>query len=217
MRLYDIILFDLDDTLYTTSSGLWEAISVRIYSYMQDVLSIPTEEIHTLRRAYLDQYGTTLAGLMENCVVDPHDYLDYVHDVSLQSYIDPNPHLDQMLQSLPQNKIIFTNASEGHAQRVLDRLGISSHFSAIIGVETLQFINKPQPEAFHRVLNLLHDPAPGTCIMVEDRAVNLKPAHALGMGTVLVNGEAALPWVDHRINSILELAPLLNPPPAQTD
>ncbi|MBN2555298.1 MAG: pyrimidine 5'-nucleotidase [Anaerolineales bacterium] len=217
MRPYDIILFDLDDTLYTPSSGLWEAISERIYSYMQHVLSIPIEQIHTLRKAYLDQYGTTLAGLMDNGVVDPHDYLDYVHDVSLHTYIEPNPSLSHMLQSLPQKKIVFTNASEGHARRVLDRLGIASHFAAVIGVETLKFINKPQPEAFQRVLKLLHDPDPSTCIMVEDRAVNLKPAHDFGMGTVLVDSDASLPWIDHRINNILELAFLLKPTPAQTD
>lgn len=210
MSPYEYILFDLDDTLYTASSGLWNAIACRMYTYMLDVLDIPADAIHPLRKAYLEQYGTTLAGLMEHYpAVDARDYLDYVHDVDLERYIPPDPRLDRMLASLPQHKVVFTNASRLHAERVLHRLGVERHFEDIIGMEALNFVNKPHPDAYIRALERLTIPDPGVCVMIEDRAVNLQPAAELNMLTVLLDDGETYPWVHHFVESIYDLARVL--------
>ena len=210
MYTYQHILFDLDETLYTPNSGLWNAISGRIYTYMLDILGIPEADIHPLREAYLNQYGTTLGGLMTHYPdVNPDDYLAYVHDVDLDRFIPPDPQLDCTLAALPQKKVVFTNASRLHAERVLSRLGIGAHFEAIIGVEALDFINKPHPDAYTRALELIGDPEPATCVMVEDRAVNLKTAADFNMLTILLDDGETYPWVDHVVGSIHHILELL--------
>jgi putative hydrolase of the HAD superfamily len=95
------IFFDLDDTLYPASSGLWQQIKQRIGLYMRDELNIPTEKVESLRREYFEQYGTTLRGLQQHYTFDMADFLAYVHDVPLTDYIQPNPLLRSVLETLP--------------------------------------------------------------------------------------------------------------------
>jgi putative hydrolase of the HAD superfamily len=90
-----------------------------------------------------------------------------------------------MLTSIRHNKVVFTNASREHAERVLDLLGIRHHFHRIIDVRDVEYESKPQPVAYERVCELLGT-LPEECILVEDNARNLIAARELGMVTVLV-------------------------------
>ena len=105
-----VILFDLDDTLYARSCGLWPAIGQRINDYMMERLSLPPEVAIAMRQVYLDKYGTTLNGLRAEFGIDTEDYLAYVHDLPLERYLEPSRDLDQMLARLPLRKVIFTNS-----------------------------------------------------------------------------------------------------------
>jgi putative hydrolase of the HAD superfamily len=200
-----LIFLDLDDTLYPQTSGLWEAIGVRILSYMTDRVGIAEHKADELRANYLHQYGTTLNGLRAEHHIDPHDYLKYVHEVPIEDYILPDPALRNALAQLPQKLVIFTNASPEHAQRVLRRLGIEDQIDDMIDIVRLNFINKPMPEAYKRALTLVDNPDPSTCVMVDDRGVNLLPGAALGMKTILVGRTDSPPGIDARIENIVDL------------
>lgn len=126
-----------------------------------------------------------MRGLQLNHHIDPEEFLRYVHDIPLDQYLRPNPELDAALASIPQEKVIFTNASREHAEQVLEQLGIRRHFSRIVDVRDMDYESKPQAPAYRRVCELLSvDPA--NCLLVEDNVRNLQPAKALGMTTVLV-------------------------------
>lgn len=207
------ILFDLDDTLYAAQCGLWAAIGQRIDRYMVERLGLAPEATAAQRRHYLETYGTTLNGLRHDHHIDPHEFLHFVHDVPVASFLAPSAELDAMLARLPQTKAIFTNADAPHAQRVLDCLGIGRHFDRIIDIHTLEFVNKPDRRAYERALSLIGAP-PEACLFVDDAVRNLRPARALGLTTVLVapalNGTVALPdGVDARIDHILQLEAVL--------
>lgn len=187
-------LFDLDDTVYAAQCGLWAAIGKRIDLFMVERLGLAPETVVAQRRHQ----------------VDPHAYLDFVHDLPLPNYLSPNAALDAMLTRLPMTKAIFTNADAAHARRVLDCLGIARHFAQIIDIHTLEFINKPDARAYQRALALL-GARPEECVFSDDAPRNLRPAHDLGLLTVLVRaGDQALPnGVDFQIQSILELEGVL--------
>lgn len=214
-------LFDLDNTLYPPDVGLWGAITERINLYMTERLQLPPAEAAALRRQYLNAFGTTLNGLRQDFGIDAMEYLDFVHNLPLDRYLRPAPALDAMLARLPLVKVIFTNADERHAGRVLDRLGIRRHFTRIIDILALNFVNKPDPAAYRRALQLLAA-EPAECVFVEDTLYNLLPAHDLGMCTVLVGARsteragAAEPGVDHHIAHILELENLLAAAPCRS-
>jgi putative hydrolase of the HAD superfamily len=185
------LLFDLDDTLYPRSSGVMDEIRRLMIRYLSERLDISEEEANTLRRHYFTTYGTTMRGLQINYHIDPDEYLSYVHNIALDRYLKANARLDEVLGSLPQTKVVFTNASRQHAGRVLDILGIRRHFDRIVDVRDLGYNCKPEPSAYQIICELI-GARPEECLLIEDNMRNLEPAKALGMMTVLVpdNGTA---------------------------
>jgi putative hydrolase of the HAD superfamily len=113
-----------------------------------------------------------------------------------------------VLASLPQQKVVFTNASREHAERVLDVLGIRQRFVRIVDVRDMDYQSKPEPSAYQRICKLLNV-EPQECILVEDNARNLRPAKALGMVTVLVDGDGRDDSVDYAISRIEEIGHVL--------
>jgi putative hydrolase of the HAD superfamily len=205
MPAYRVLFFDLDDTLYPSSNGLWEAIGERINTFMNERLSIPPTQVIALRDQYLQTFGTTLNGLIENHHVDPQEYLNYVHDVPIDNMLDPDPELRSMLQELHQKKVIFTNASGDHVTRVLQRLGVEDLFDQVIDIIALEFSNKPNPLAYRKALDFTSEDDPSACVLVEDRMDNLLPAGAMGMTTVLVGGIPHGNQADFQLQRITDL------------
>lgn len=200
------LFFDLDDTLYPSNNGVWDEISKRISQYMIDRIGLTKSEAEARRRRYYRQFGTSLTGLMVDHQVDPEDYLEYVHDIPLDRHLHRSEPLEQLLSSLPQPKAVFTNASRGHAQRVLAQLGIEAHFDRIIAIEDTGLINKPELRAYTRALELVGLSNGERSLFADDRPENLKPAAGLGMTTVLVSRRSyPLDHIDHQIPTILDL------------
>ncbi len=206
--MFTHLLMDLDETLYPRNAGLMTEIGRRIPLYMVVRMGMSPEQAEILRRRFFIQYGTSLRGLQLEYNIDPFDYLQFVHDVPLANYLSPDPALDAMLGRIPLHKVIFTNADTAHARRVMDRLGVSHHFPLVVDIHAVDFYCKPFREAYDYILRVLSVPAV-SCIMVEDSARNLLPAHQLGMTTVLVDGAPA-EGVDHHISDLMQLEALVS-------
>ncbi len=203
---YTTIFFDLDDTIYSSETGLWEAIRARMSQYMFERVGLPWQQIPGLRHYYYKTYGTTLRGLQRHYQVDADDYLAYVHDLPLERYLQPVPELRTMLLSLPQQRLIFTNADADHAQRVLALLGVMDCFDGIIDVRAIQFACKPELVAYQRALALAGNPDPRQCVFLDDSLTNLAPAHQMGFTTVLVGSHTdGNPVAVHTISDLSEL------------
>ena len=184
-------LFDLDNTLYSPYSEIFPRIHERMQLYIMDRFGASPEEADHLRFVYFKKYGTTLAGLMAERKIDPQDFLDYVHDVPLDS-IAPDPRINRALSRLPGRKIIFTNADKKHARRILAHLGLTTYFEAIFDITDSAFVCKPETAAYQALLDRYGLPA-GNCWMVDDMERNLHAAAQLGMTTVWLRHEA--PWL----------------------
>ena len=203
---YTDLFFDLDDTLYESGNGLWEAIRGRMSQYMVEKLGLPEDEVPALRRTYFLTYGTTLRGLQRHHNVNADEYLAYVHDLPLQKYLQPILELRKMILSLAQQCWIFTNADADHARRVLKALDLEGCFQSIIDVRAIQFACKPEVIAYQRALQLAGDPNPHQCVLLDDSTMNLLTAHQLGFTTVLVNRNGdSHPGIDHTIPNLLDL------------
>lgn len=203
------IFFDLDDTLYPSSCGLWPELIRRMERYMHEQLAIPIEEIPALRQYFFRTYGTTLRGLQIERSVDAREYLDYVHNVPLQEYLNPDPALREMLLQLKQRRLIFTNADANHARRVLRVLGVEDCFDTIIDILNIAPYCKPQPEAYQTALKLAGDPDPAACLMIDDSLRNLHGARLCGMHTVRVGSDETASECDASISRLVELPALL--------
>lgn len=202
----DLLLFDLDNTMYPRELGLWQEIDKRILDYVCELLDLPTQEARVVQKRYWQAYGTTIMGLMNEHGVDPAPYLAYVHDFDARRYLQPNPRLARLLSSLPQRKAIFTNATSDHARNVLGALGVLPYFDQLVGMGEIGFISKPHPLAYERCLAIL-GVAADRCLFVEDSAINLPPARTLGMRTVLL-GQADQGEADFYLTHIEEMGML---------
>ncbi|MHB0923133.1 MAG: pyrimidine 5'-nucleotidase [Bellilinea sp.] len=207
------LIFDLDDTLYPPSSGVWDAVGVRIDNFILENLAVPAEKVTMVRDDLFHRYGTTLRGLQVEFGVDPYKYLNYVHNIPLEDYLQPNPALRQILNQIDARKTIFTNSDQNHALRVLDRLRLGGIFDRIIDVMDVAPYCKPMPEAFKLALKILGDPDPSTCVVIEDSLRNVDTAREMGFRTILVgrhNGRADS--ADARLDSLEDLLDLRDLP-----
>lgn len=200
-------LFDLDNTLYPLESGLASTVSDKITDYVATLTGLVRDEARALQKRYLADHGLTLGGLMTHHNVDPDHYHAYLNDVDLTCLVVDDA-LRPALSRLPGRRIIFTNADEIHAGRVLDHLGLADLFDAVFHIADAGFEGKPALSAFEKII-AAHDIEPRTAAFFEDAERNLAPAAQLGMTTVLVGAHAAdsvAPFVHYRTPA---LAPFL--------
>ncbi|MEP7135885.1 MAG: pyrimidine 5'-nucleotidase [Chloroflexota bacterium] len=182
---FTTLFFDLDDTLYPNSTGLWKAIKERMNLYMHERMGIPAEQVPQLREQYFKMYGTTLRGLQARHKVDVEDYLAFVHDLPLKDFLTPNPTQREIIASLPSRKLIFTNADSNHARRVLAVLQLEDLFDGIVDVNAVAPYCKPMPEAFAIAQELANEPDPRKCVMIDDLPRTTKAALEVGMPSIL--------------------------------
>ncbi|MGB0670510.1 MAG: pyrimidine 5'-nucleotidase [Rhodospirillales bacterium] len=200
-------VFDLDNTLYDSRYNLFHQIDLRMRAFVQEFLRLGPDDAFRVQKQYFREYGTTLRGLMARHALDPAPYLAHVHDIDL-SMIPPNPELDALLAALPGRKVIFTNASANHAERVVERLGIARHFDGCLDIVGTNYVPKPERATYDQLVAQF-GLSPTSCVMVEDMARNLKPAKDLGMATVWVETESDFareggedPHVDYRTTDL---------------
>ena len=206
---FTTVFFDLDDTLYPPSTGIWQAIRERMVLFMQVKLGLPPDEINALRRKYYEVYGTTLRGLQLHHQVDSDEFLAYVHDLPIAQMVQPDLELRAMLLAMHVRKFVFTNADTAHAGRILAALGVSDCFDGINDLRARDFYCKPDLEAYHRVLAHSGESWPQNCLYLDDAPRNLIPARELGMRTVLVGEGAPNPDADLTISRPHDLGKVL--------
>lgn len=158
----------------------------RINLYMHERLNLSWEVIPDMRRYYFRNFGTTMRGLIRDFNIDRNDYLQFVHDVPLNEYIRPDERLRQVLTSLPQRKLIFTNADVPHAERVLNLIGIADCFDQVIDIIAISPECKPMPAAFRKALELSGETDVNRCAFADDSVSNLAAAKQAGFYAIRV-------------------------------
>lgn len=202
---FNVMLFDLDDTLYPHTSGVWNAVADKMNLYMVEVLGFDKAVVPSLRENLFRQYGTTLRGLKTVYNIDENDFLEYVHDIPLTRYLQPNRELAKTLSLYPVRKVIFTNASREHAERVISVIGLEGIFDQIIDILQISPWCKPFPEAFTKAFEIAGVGEPGDCIFLDDSQRNLLAARQLGVYTVQVGTESQSDCADAAVLSLLDL------------
>ncbi len=207
------VLFDLDNTLYPAECDLFSLIDVRINRYMEEVVAIDPLAVDGLRRRYWKDYGTTLQGLIRHHVVDPEDYLDYVHAVDVGSRLSFDNELQQTLRDLRLPSYVFTNGSRCHVDRVVTALGLDGLFADIFDIRIADYQPKPNPDPYRQVLDELALSG-DQCIMMEDQLQNLEMAKQFGMKTVLIGVDKTVlqdyNYVDAQLERPADIGKLLD-------
>jgi len=194
------LLFDLDNTLYSSRYGLEDNVSFRIRKFASALLGITPEEVHEIRKANMRQYGTCLEWLMaEKGFTDIEPYLAAVHPKDEADSLPRDDKLRALLAGIPIPKAILTNSPMEHADLILDKLGIADLFTHIFEVRQCGFKGKPQKEVFDHALNSLCLCA-AEVLFIDDNPHNVEVFIAYGGNGLLfdendVHADSSLPRI----------------------
>ncbi|KAJ7129564.1 pyrimidine 5-nucleotidase [Mycena epipterygia] len=183
------IFLDIDNTLYSASTGISAAMGKRIHDYFT-TLGLDEAEASVLHHKYYTQYGLALRGLILHHDVDPVDFdLKCDGSLPLEDLISPNPALRKLLQDIDRSKAnvwALTNAYRPHAERVLRILNLDDQIDGLIYCDYQQpnFVCKPDAQYYHEALEKAQVSDPSNCYFVDDNRVNVDAARALGWGHV---------------------------------
>jgi putative hydrolase of the HAD superfamily len=183
-------LFDLDNTLYSGDTKVFDQVDKKMSSFISEKLNVSVEQAKKIQKSYFHEYNTTLNGMIKNHNIDAEEFLEFVHDVDL-NFLKKDLDLHNELANLTGKKYIFTNGSKAHASNVTKRIGIENLFDGVFDIVDSDFIPKPSIEAYKKIIQK-YGIDPEYCIFIEDIARNLKPAYELGMKTVWIKNDE--PW-----------------------
>jgi len=208
-------IFDLDNTLYSGKTKVFEQIDKKMSKYISNKLNITVEKAKKIQKNYFYKYNTTLNGMIKNHKIDADEFLEFVHDINID-FLKKDLKLSEELKKLDGKKIIFTNGSKKHAINVTRRIGIDQYFDDIFDIIDSEFIPKPAIEPYNKLVEK-HKIDPKLCVFVEDIARNLKPAYEMGMKTVWIENDE--PWaskfsdsnfVTYKTNNLSEFLKKIN-------
>ena len=182
------IIFDCDGVLYKDLDAVFGQVSKKMGEYISRKLNVDLKKAKELQRNYFHQYNTSLNGLMIHHKIDPHEFLEYVHDIDL-NFLKKDTVLREELLKLDAKKFVYTNGSRDHVNNITKHLGIDDLFDGVFDIVDGQFIPKPQIEPF-KVLIKKFAINPEETVFIDDIAKNLSVKKELNLKTVwLINNE----------------------------
>ena len=208
-------LFDLDNTLYSGETRVFEQVDKKMSEYISKKLNVSLVEAKKIQKNYFYEHNTTLNGMIKNHKIDANEFLEFVHDIDL-NFLKKDIELEIELKKLPGKKIIFTNGSRKHVHNVTKKIGIEKCFDGIFDIVDANFFPKPTVLPYKKLVEK-HKIDPKLCVLVEDIARNLKPAYEMGMTTVWIENNE--PWakkfsdsdfVNFRTNNLSEFLKKIN-------
>ena len=181
----DTWIFDLDNTLYSADSGIFQQVHDLMSKFVSKHLNVEIKKAKEIQRKYYKQHGTTLRGMMDNHGVDPEYFLKEVHKLDY-SIVDSNKKLNEEIKKLKGRKIVYTNANLQHALDVLDRIELSNFFDNIFDIKMAKYIPKPELQPYEQIIKDFNL-NPSRSAMFDDIAKNLVPAKKVGFTSIWID------------------------------
>jgi putative hydrolase of the HAD superfamily len=179
-------VFDMDGTLYPPDNGLEDALWDSWYDFFKKRCGYSREEVDAKSAIFEKAYeGNLFYGWMIEENVSFEEII-HVFDSVDHSFVERCERTKAGVEALPGRKFIFTNAHFNRIDIVLERLGLLGHFDGLFYVRKMDDVVKPNPLVYDRFC-AIHAVNPKTSIFFEDSVRNLKPAHEMGMKTVLLH------------------------------
>ncbi|KAK1421682.1 hypothetical protein QVD17_24214 [Tagetes erecta] len=217
---FDCLIFDLDDTLYSSNIGFGDATKRNIDDFLVEKCGFERRKASALRVQLFKTYGSTLAGLRAlGYDVDANEYHSIVHGRLPYHLIKPDPQLRNILLTISQRKIIFTNSDRAHAIKALNLLGIADCFEQVICFESMNpnlfnskssspdefpVVLKPSLDAFSIAIDIAEVDSSRT-LFFDDNAGNIAAAKVAGLRTVVVGKTMRTNGADYALEKIHNL------------
>jgi len=200
------LLFDLDNTLYSSRWGLEDNVKRRIGEFAAGYLGITPEAFWSQRMALIHRYGTCLEWLMaEKGFTDVEDYLAAVHPPDEADSLTSDAGLRAFLSGISLPKAILTNSPREHADLILSKLGLGDIFTHIFDVRQCGFLGKPRREVYENALKVMGVSALEV-LFIDDSPLYVEGFIVLGGNGVLFDeNDVHKDYDSHKIRDLREL------------
>ncbi|ELQ74988.1 Haloacid dehalogenase-like hydrolase [Trachipleistophora hominis] len=175
-----LIVCDIDNTLYHPSAGVEDLIDKKLVEYLTTVTS-SQEEALACKNRYDDVYGLTVYGALAELDVELDFYSKYItKTINYEEYLKKDPVLRDVLNRLDCRKICLTNGDTIQAKGILDALGLTECFEAVVTIDAAVpfFIHKPTKESYQFVDELFGVSSPKNVLFFDDNIKNIEQALA---------------------------------------
>lgn len=189
---YEHILFDLDNTLYPSTSAMDSGITMRMMECVAAFFHCSMEEAFALRKERMVHFSTTQEWLRSEGMTDIEGFLAHVHPDNEADELQPQEGLREFLISLNKPMSILTNAPHEHADRVLAKLGITDLFEAITDIRDTNLNGKPYPMAYEAALKKVGAKVSNT-LFLDDMQKYTDGYVALGGTAILIGDKNGTP------------------------
>lgn len=189
------LLFDLDNTLYPSSSAMDKGITLRMLECVADFFHCDIEQAAQKKKENIIHHSTTLEWLRSEGLTDIEGFLAHVHPENEADELQPQPGLREFLISLPCPKSILTNAPKEHAERVMEKLGITDLFQAITDIRDANFFGKPYADSYKAALAKTGSKIEET-LFLDDLTKYTDGWCALGGTAILIGDQNGRPLAD---------------------
>jgi len=204
---FDLLLADLDGTLYEDQLHVWELTCKALHQYMHDTLGLPIDLSLNEQRAMKKKWKTnhTILAYIHEYRLDFDTVANVLADGIASAQIRPR-HGAETLEHLPVSKMILTNSPEMVAHVLLKKIGMSHLFDRVIGLERHFHSAKPHAKSYRRVPTQFKK-----IIMIDDLHSNLIVPYKRGWNTAWFpeDGQPSISpkphHIHHEIRSLADL------------
>jgi len=126
----DVVLFDLDDTIYPASNGLMQSIDRRIGEYGNGRSTWTRQKRCGCAANIMPSLGRRCAACSITIMISKPKVTFNMFTIShSRRFSNQNEHLGEILAALPARKAIFTNSPHEHAPTSSPDARIAEHFN----------------------------------------------------------------------------------------
>lgn len=180
-----MIVCDIDNTLYSNRiTGLEDMMEKKLLEYIRRRIASTDEEAVAIKKMYDTKYGLSIYGiLLEQKGVERDFYTENVSSaIEYKDFLKEDLVLRKILDNIKCRKICFTNGDLIQASSILEAMGLTDCFEAVITVDesTSYRIHKPEKESFEFIEELFQIKNTKNVLFFDDNIKNIKQASSRG-------------------------------------
>jgi phosphoglycolate phosphatase len=182
------VIFDLDGTLVDTAPDLWRATNHVLTDAGRSEVSLDQVRAfvgHGARKLIARGFEATGAPLRPQDIEPLYQKFVAYYGANIASESAPFPGCVALLDRLRTERILLgicTNKLEGLSVKLIDALGLTSYFAAIVGPDTIG-IAKPDPAPYREALRRMNAVS-ARSLLVGDSETDVLTARAAGVPVI---------------------------------
>ena len=179
-----IIIFDLDGTLYSKDNAFFKFLEIKTQKYMMRM----TPNLTNKQFKKMEEKIPNLLQALEYLKLDKNKFYEDVYgDIEYETFFKEDKKLKNILSGMNTTNFIVTMSGNKEINAISKLLGIEKYIEKGYSPELLDISSKG--EIYEKIL-VEYDINPKDCFVIgDDFKIDIEPAIAIGMNTVYISNK----------------------------